>query len=267
MNKILKTLSNVKFIFFWVLMLFLATEIYAIDYPYQKFFPKNSKERALAQQLTDKLDQLYDNNDDNKIFSEILSIKDHFSLLIASEWLQLKSFSGDARYNYYYASSLLRMAFAPNTPEENQKTFKETATTMFFLGKLMILIDGERCKDKHIAYPTIFYELEDGIKGEISNYWKSLSDKEQNTIIHYALKIEEGLKDRKPEAWICQRSAESMTRYFETDPNCDNCTEQETEMGKTIIVPTDKITPQYIDDTEWHKKRIEIRDSFTSTDK
>ena len=80
MNKILKTLSNVKFIFLIALMSFLATSVYAIDYPYQKFFPKGSKERALAQQLTDKLDQLYDNNDDNKIFSEILSIKDHFSL-------------------------------------------------------------------------------------------------------------------------------------------------------------------------------------------
>lgn len=135
---------------------------------------------------------------------------------------------------------------------------------MFLLGRLTILVDGSRCKDKNIAYYTIFYELESNIKKEIKDYWLKLPNQEKDKIIQYILIIENGLKSkRKPEAWICNRSAEAMTRYFEKDPECNNCTEEESNGFKTIIVPTNtNKEPLYIDDKEWEQKRKTMIDRF-----
>ena len=172
-----------KYLAILLIILFSTTEIYAIEYRWQKSSNFKEEDRKLAQSLTNKLDQLYEKEDHSALLAKIFAPKEPLMLWATAEWLEVKSFSsGDARYAYYYAAALLVMKKIPNMSEENIKTFKETAATMFFLGKLMIIIDGERCKDKHIAYPTIFYELEEGIKGEISNYWKTLSDKEKDEI-------------------------------------------------------------------------------------
>ncbi len=141
-----------KYLIVLIMLLFSATEVYATSYPYQQYLPKHSKDRAIAQEFTDRLDKLYEKGKDNEIFSEISSVKDYFYLSILAEWLHFKISSGDARFNYYYASSLFRMSEMKNISQETKKSLKETAITMALLGRVMILIDGERCKDKHIAY-------------------------------------------------------------------------------------------------------------------
>lgn len=261
MHKMIKYLIITMLIFIAIQ----SQNAWSIDYSWKKFFHEDSIEGKQAINLLNELERLYSINDYNRFIEKTNQINNYFDLSLTAEWLKERIINGevDSRYYYLYASVLLSMAKEVRAEKGSINSLKETATTMFLLGRLTVLVDSTRCKDKQIPYPIIFNELELNHEKEIMNYWLSLTNQEKDKIMQYLLRIEAGLKDkRKPEAWICQRSLEAMNRYLENDPDCKNCETRYVDGIKTIIVPTYKDKAQFIDDIEWYKRRETMIEIF-----
>lgn len=235
-----------------------------------------SNSGSAEEDFINKLDQALIKEDTNQIFDIFQKIDNGNKLNSAAAWLQAKIFKhSDSRLFYLYSTTLLRMTMVKMVDYSkgkyqdigalHKKDLQESAALMFWMGRLMLFIDGARCADTTVAYTTILYEMESGIGEDINKIWQSYDQKHKQKIINIVLNLEHKRLDRVPQKWICQRGLKAMSDYLAKDLECKGCTEEPSDVpGKmAIIIPTNKIDPKLIDKQKWLAKRQKIRESFS----
>jgi hypothetical protein len=162
---------------------------------------------------------------------------------------------------YAYATNLWRLDFKDPVAE---KTTSDTAAAMVLYGMLMIRVDSARCADQTAPMNkilTLNTEYE-----EILNYIKRLSPRERVRSASIAVGLEERNRGRVRDAWLCSGGLDAISEYLKRHPqptgNEQWLDDPGSLGGKTLILPTGEIPPQFIDDAEWEKARLSIINGF-----
>lgn len=165
-------------------------------------------------------------------------------------WLRAKSLSGfgGVRIFYSYAYGLFRA------------NVKDTATFSYLIGTLVGRVDAARCGDPTAPTDKLM-RWEQGLT-PISKNFISLSQSERKQLINMAVTAEERLKDRPVDSWLCNGGLSFMRKYAEKHKNDPNPPareiQDETRIGRTILLDDPDIKPEFIADEEWKAKRKQI---------
>ena len=229
--KLIKCITMNKYIL--TIALAVLTSCASID---DKDSIPNYKKAVIDESIYTELDQLYLKENISGVFEKFQSISNPNTLLSASYWLRdISKKSGDSRYMYLYATTLLRLLDIKNIDSESKEEFKETAVLVYYLARLTLLIDGIKCKDQTIDFGTIMRDMEIKIDAKIFAIYNAFPQEQKKHVESLVLKTEEQIKNIRTQKWICQKS---------------------------ISYLTDKKKLQYVSDKEYQEWRLKLRRNF-----
>jgi hypothetical protein len=149
----------------------------------------------------------------------------------------------DPRYALLYAETLLRII---GDSQAEQQPLMETAAMVYLYGRLTMAVDSQRCLDREASWSVITPLLVPF--DELAEFYRFLPREKRHDILAVAMRLEDRVAGRPPNAWIC--SAEEENR-------------QKTQRDLfSLIEELDLEPPQYIAERIWQERRQSRRQAF-----
>jgi hypothetical protein len=212
---------------------------------------------AQERQFNVELDALATQRDLNELIVRVNQPRNADEVRQGLDWLRARTLTGfgGSRIFYSYAFGLFRT---------NVAELKDTASFIYLIGLLLGRADAARCADP--SAPADKLSRWEQNLAPIRQHFVSLPLDERRKFVSMAVVAEKRLENRSPDAWLCNGGLAFMYKFAKKHK--DNPTppareiQDETSIGRTVLLDDLDIKPEFISNEEWNAKRKQIVEKF-----
>lgn len=206
--------------------------------------------RAEDGAFTAELDKLSAQDDLGALIKRVNEPRTTEEMKQGLAWLRARTMSGigGSRMFYSYAGNLYKVGI------------KETAGFAYLVGLLFGRVDAARCADP--SAPGDKLVRWDRNLQPIFQYFVALPLEERKKWVSMAITMEAGIGNRAPDPWLCTGGLSYMRKFMEKHKDDAQPPAREiqddTRVGRTILLDDPDIKPEYVADDEWKARRQQI---------
>ncbi|NCC21004.1 MAG: hypothetical protein EOM26_00915 [Alphaproteobacteria bacterium] len=187
------------------------------------------------------------------VIERVRAIENGEDMKEALLWLRTRVMADDTpdpRYALLYAESLQRII---GDQAEDQQPLMETAAMVYLYGHLTMAVDAQRCLNREASWSIISPLISPF--DSLVLFYKDLSEEKRRDILAVAMRLEDRVSGREPNAWICVNDREA-------GPEIRKAGDGGFEDELFSLVQEFELQPQYISERIWSERRDARRRAF-----